>query len=70
MVVVQFTFAIILIISTIIIRNQIIYAEDRDKGYSNNNLIQVNFVGDIDKNYAIIKQDLLMKALPLLLQKR
>jgi len=59
LVVVQFTFAVILIISTIIIRNQIIYAENRSKGYSNNNLIQVNFVGDIDKNYALIKQELI-----------
>lgn len=59
LVVVQFTFAVILIISTIIIRNQIVYAENRDKGYSNNNLIQVNFVGTIEKNYALIKQDLL-----------
>ncbi|HVX26723.1 MAG TPA: ABC transporter permease [Parafilimonas sp.] len=59
LVVVQFTFAVILIISTIIIRNQIIYAEDRDKGYSNNNLVQVDFVGDIDKNYSLIKQELM-----------
>ncbi len=61
LVILQFTFAVILIISTIIIRNQIIYAENRDKGYSNNNLVQVNFVGDINKNYALIKQDLLSK---------
>ncbi|HVT86291.1 MAG TPA: ABC transporter permease [Chitinophagaceae bacterium] len=59
LVVVQFTFAVILIISTIIIRNQIVYAEDRDKGYSNNNLVQVDFVGDIDKNYSLIKQELI-----------
>jgi len=59
LVVLQFTFAIILIISTMIIRNQVVYAQDRDKGYSDNNLIQVNFVGDINKNYGLIKQDLL-----------
>lgn len=59
LVVLQFTFAIILIVSTIVVRNQIQYAQDRDKGYSNNNLIQVNFVGDIDENYSLIKQDLL-----------
>lgn len=59
LVVLQFTFAIILIISTIVIRNQIIFAQDRDKGYLNNNLIQVNFVGDIDKNYSLIKQELI-----------
>lgn len=59
LVVVQFTFAVILIISTIIIHNQVVYAEDRDKGYSNNNLVQVDFVGDIDRNYSLIKQELL-----------
>ncbi len=59
LVVLQFTFAIILIISTIVIRNQVIHAEDRDKGYANNNLIQVDFVGDVDKNYSLIKQELI-----------
>ncbi|MBS1656027.1 MAG: ABC transporter permease, partial [Bacteroidetes bacterium] len=59
LVVLQFIFAIILIVSTIVVRNQIQYAQDRDKGYSNNNLIQVDFAGAIDKNYSLIKQDIL-----------
>ncbi|HEX5153776.1 MAG TPA: ABC transporter permease [Parafilimonas sp.] len=59
LVVLQFAFAIILIVSTIVVRNQIQHAQDRDKGYSNNNLIKVDFVGDIDRNYSLIKQDLL-----------
>lgn len=59
LVVVQFTVAVILITSTLIIRKQIIYAENRDKGYANNNLVEVNFVGDISKNYSLIKQDLI-----------
>jgi putative ABC transport system permease protein len=59
LVVLQFTFAIILIISTIIIRNQIQFAQDRKPGYSKNNLIHVDFVGDIEKNYSLIKQDLI-----------
>ena len=59
LVVLQFTFAIILIISTIVIRNQVVYAQDRDKGYSNKNLIEVDFIGDIDKNYSLVKQDLM-----------
>lgn len=65
LVVLQFIFAIILIVSTIVVRNQIQYAQDRDKGYSNNNLIQVNFVGDIDKNYSLIKQDMLNSGIAL-----
>ena len=59
LVVLQFTFAIILIVSTLVVRNQIKYAQDRDKGYSNNNLLHVEFVGDIDKNYSLIKQELI-----------
>jgi putative ABC transport system permease protein len=59
LVVVQFAFATILIISTIVVRNQVQYAQTRDKGYSNKDLIHVDFVGDIDKNYALIKQQLI-----------
>ncbi|HEY4110696.1 ABC transporter permease [Puia sp.] len=59
LVVLQFTFAVVLIISTLIVRRQIQYAEDRDLGYSKNNLVYVNLVGDIEKNYAPIKQELL-----------
>jgi putative ABC transport system permease protein len=59
LVVLQFTFAIILIIATIVVRNQVEHAQSRDKGYSLNNLIQVNFAGDIEKNYALINQELI-----------
>lgn len=59
LVVIQFTFAIILIISTIIIERQIKYAQDRDMGYNRNNLIYVFLEGNVDKNYNIIKQFLL-----------
>ncbi len=59
LVVLQFTFAIVLIISTMIVRQQLQYAEDRDTGYSKNNLVYVDFVGDIEKNYPLIKQELL-----------
>ncbi len=47
LVVLQFTFAVILIISTIVVRNQVQFAQDRQTGYSRNNLIHVDFVGDI-----------------------
>ncbi len=59
LVVLQFTFAIILIISTIVVRNQIQYAQERATGYLNNNLVHVDFVGDIEKNYSLIKHDLI-----------
>lgn len=54
----QFTFAIILIISTIIIRQQIQYAQDRQTGYDKNNLVYHFLTGDVEKNYMLIKQEL------------
>ena len=59
LVVLQFTFAIVLIICTLIVREQLKYAEDRDTGYSRNNLVYVDFEGDIEKNYPLIRQELL-----------
>ncbi len=59
LVVVQFTFAIILIISTIIVYRQIQYALNRNSGYNKNNLIYTFAQGDVDKHYDLIKHDLL-----------
>ncbi|MDB5229862.1 MAG: FtsX-like permease family protein [Chitinophagaceae bacterium] len=59
LVVLQFTFAIILIICTIIVKQQIDYARDRETGYNKNNLIYHLFTGDLEKNYPLIKNELL-----------
>lgn len=59
LVVLQFTFAIALIICTIIIEHQIKYAEDRDSGYVKDHLAYVPIEGDIDKHYDLIKHELL-----------
>ena len=59
LVVLQFTFAIILIICTIIVKQQIDYARDRETGYNKDNLIYHFMTGDIPKNYALIKNELL-----------
>jgi ABC-type antimicrobial peptide transport system permease subunit len=59
LVVLQFTFAIVLIISTLIMREQVQYGEDRDIGYSRNNLVYVIGKGDIERNYLLIRQELL-----------
>ena len=59
LVVLQFTFAIILIISTLIVQHQIQYAQGRDAGYNRSNLVFTFNQGDVDKNYDIIKHDLL-----------
>ncbi|WP_312138290.1 ABC transporter permease [Sphingobacterium sp.] len=59
LVVIQFTFAITLIISTIIIYNQIRYALDRDAGYDREQLIAVPIEGKIRSNYDLIKNEIL-----------
>lgn len=59
LVVVQFTCSIALIISTLIIYQQIEHAKDRPKGYEAKNLVTVNSSDDLNKNYELLKSDLL-----------
>src|SRR5450432_2974368 len=59
LVVLQFTFATILIICTIIIKQQIDYARNRATGYNKDNIVYHFMTGDIPKNYALIKNELL-----------
>jgi putative ABC transport system permease protein len=59
LVVLQFTFAIVLIICTIIVKQQIDFAQNRQTGYNRNNLVYHLFTGDLEKNYMLIKNDLL-----------
>jgi predicted permease len=59
LVVVQFSFAIVLIICTIIVQKQINYAQSRNTGYNNNNLVYTMMTGTADKNYMPIKNELL-----------
>ena len=59
LVITQFTFAIVLIIATIIVRQQIQKAQDRQTGYSKDNLVYHFMEGTVEKNYTIIKNELL-----------
>ncbi|MBS1975618.1 MAG: ABC transporter permease, partial [Bacteroidetes bacterium] len=59
LVVLQFTFAIILIISTLVVQKQIQHSLDRDAGYNRNNLVYMFGQGDIDKHFIPIKHELL-----------
>lgn len=59
LVVTQFSFAIVLIIATIIVRQQIQKAQDRQTGYLKNNLVYHFTEGQSDKNYMLIKNELL-----------
>lgn len=59
LVVLQFTFATVLIICTIIIKQQIDYASSRETGYNKDQLVYHFMTGDIHKNYQLIKNELL-----------
>lgn len=59
LVVLQFTIAIVLIISTLVVHRQIQHAKDREQGYEKNNLLYTFTAGDVEKNYTLIKSELL-----------
>ncbi|MFT3935023.1 MAG: ABC transporter permease [Chitinophagaceae bacterium] len=59
LVVLQFTFAIALIICTVVVKQQIQYAQQRETGYNKKDLGYVFFEGDMLKNYQLIKNELL-----------
>lgn len=59
LVVLQFTFAITLIICTLIVKQQIDYAKNRQTGYDRNNLVYFYLSDDIEKSYSLLKNDLL-----------
>jgi ABC-type antimicrobial peptide transport system permease subunit len=59
LVVLQFTFAIILIIATIVVKQQIRHAQNRESGYQKNNLIYHALTDDLTKNYTLLKNELL-----------
>lgn len=59
LVVVQFTIAIVLIVSTLIIYQQIKYTQERDSGYIQNKLLEHPITGDIAKNFELIKNELI-----------
>src|SRR5438046_9437414 len=59
LVVAQFAISILLISATIIIYQQIQHIKNRDIGYDPNNLIMIPASPDVNKNYAVIKQELL-----------
>jgi len=59
LVVVQFTVGCVLIVSTLVIHRQINYAQDRESGYNKDQLIYVSLDGDVDKNFELIKNELI-----------
>jgi len=59
LVVLQFTFAIALIICTIVVTHQIKYAQQREAGYSKDRLVYTFIQGDNEKHYDLIKNELI-----------
>jgi putative ABC transport system permease protein len=59
LVIIQFSFATILIASTIIVRHQIEYVKERDLGYKKDNLVYTFAQGEVDRHYQSIRHDLL-----------
>ncbi|WP_447642091.1 MULTISPECIES: ABC transporter permease [Chitinophagaceae] len=59
LVVTQFTFAIVLIICTLIVSRQIHYVQSRDRGYNQDALVFSYMSGDIPKHYLSLRQDLM-----------
>ena len=58
-----FSFAIILIVSTLVIDRQIKYAAGMP-GYDRNKLVYISMFGDIEKNYQMIRAELMNKQWP------
>jgi putative ABC transport system permease protein len=59
LVVLQFCIAITLIISTVIVVRQINYARNRNAGFAGNMLLYHWTTGDLNKNYQMVKNELL-----------
>lgn len=59
----QFVASILLISGTLIVYQQIQYIKNRDIGYDPNNLLMVASTEDIQRNYAVIKDELLQSGL-------
>jgi ABC-type antimicrobial peptide transport system permease subunit len=59
LVVFQFAFAIILIICTVVVKQQINYAQERESGYDKTNLIYHQLSNNLEKNYDLLKNELL-----------
>jgi len=59
LVILQFTISIILIVSTIVIYQQIQHVKNRSLGFNKNNLLQIDMNSEMRKNYNVVQQNLL-----------
>ena len=69
LVVLQFSFAIILIISTVVVLQQIRYGQSRNTGYDQNRLVYHYLTGDLAKNYPMVKNEILQSGIATLVNR-
>ncbi len=65
----QFGFAMMMVVSTIVVYKQIRYVQDREVGYSKDNLVYQFLAGDLLKNYEAYKNELLQSGVALSVSK-
>jgi ABC-type antimicrobial peptide transport system permease subunit len=63
LVIFQFSISLILIVSTLLIYNQLHFMKEKELGYDKEHLIYLPLRGDTDKFYSVLKDDLLKKDL-------
>jgi ABC-type antimicrobial peptide transport system permease subunit len=63
LVIVQFGFAVTMIIATIVIHKQISFVQNRETGYAKENLVYQYMTGDMGKNYVAYKNALIQSGL-------
>ncbi|HTE09831.1 MAG TPA: ABC transporter permease [Chitinophagaceae bacterium] len=63
LVVLQFSCSVALIISTIIIYQQVEHAKNRPSGYDLNRMMETDMNSDLNKNYTALKNELLQKGI-------
>lgn len=63
LVVVQFTFAIVLIICTIVVFRQFTHGKKRDTGFNMDQLVFVYNTGNMAKNYSLIRDELMQSGM-------
>lgn len=59
LVVIQFSLAIVLIVATVVVTKQIEYTKQRERGYEENGLVYTSINGDLEKNYKLVRDELL-----------
>ena len=69
LVVLQFSFAIILIICTLVVVEQINFAQKRDTGYDRSQLVFHFATGNLNKNYPLVKDELLQSGIATLVNR-